>query len=338
MDNTGTQKTAQAKPDAVKTSLYKVSSNPHVRAADTTSKIMQYVVIALLPATVFGIFNFGIRTLFVILFTVASAVLTEYIYERCMGMKITIGDFSAVVTGLLLALNLPPGVPLWIGVIGGIFAILVVKMLFGGLGQNFMNPALGARCFLMISFTSIMTGFDCDTYTGATPLAMIKNGDAGIEMFASDANTVGLLDMMTGRTSGTIGETSALLLLAGAAFLLWKKVIDLKIPGTYLLTFTLFILLFSGRGFDLYYILSQLFGGGLILGAFFMATDYVTRPVTKNGQYLFGAFLGIMTGIFRLFGPSAEGVSYAIIIGNLLVPLMEMITKPKPFGKGGEAR
>jgi len=303
--------------------MFKVSSNPHIRSKDTTARIMQYVVIALLPATVFGVFHFGLHALFQVLITVATTVLTEYIYDRCMHKKISIGDFSAAVTGLLLALNLPPSAPLWIGVIGGVFAIIVVKMLFGGLGQNFMNPALGARCFLMISFTSIMTNFDCDAYTGATPLAAIKTVESTPE----------LLNMIVGRTAGTIGETSMIALLIGAIFLLVMKVIDLRVPGTYILSFVVFILLFSGRGLDINYILSQLAGGGLMLGAFFMATDYVTRPVTKNGQYVFGVFLGIMTGIFRIFGPSAEGVSYAIILGNLLVPLIERFTKPIAFGK-----
>lgn len=306
--------------------MFKVSSNPHIRSKDTTSRIMQYVVLALLPATVFGVFNFGLHALLLVLVTVATTVLTEYIYDRCMKKKMSIGDFSAVVTGLLLALNLPPKAPLWIGVIGGVFAIIVVKMLFGGLGQNFMNPALGARCFLLISFTSIMTNFDCDAYTGATPLASIKAG-GGIPTSES------LLDMVIGRTSGTIGETSMIALLIGAVFLLVMKVIDLRVPGSYILSFVVFILLFGGHGLDINYVLSQLAGGGLMLGAFFMATDYVTRPITKNGQYVFGIFLGIMTGIFRIFGPSAEGVSYAIILGNLLVPLIEKVTKPTAFGK-----
>lgn len=284
---------------------------------------MQYVVVALLPATVFGVFNFGLYALLLVLVTVAATVLTEYIYDRCMKKELSIGDFSAVVTGLLLALNLPPKAPLWIGVIGGVFAIIVVKMLFGGLGQNFMNPALGARCFLMISFTSIMTNFDCDAYTGATPLAAIKTGEGAPE----------LLDMIIGQTAGTIGETSMIALLVGAVFLLVMKVIDLRVPSSYILSFVVFLVLFGGHGLDINYILSQLAGGGLMLGAFFMATDYVTRPITKNGQYVFGIFLGIMTGIFRIFGPSAEGVSYAIILGNLLVPLIERVTKPTAFGK-----
>lgn len=304
-------------------SMLKVSSNPHIRAKDSTSNIMLYVVLSLLPATAFGVYNFGLHALLLVCITVATTVLAEYVYDKCMKKKISIGDYSAVVTGLLLALNLPPKAPLWIGVIGGLFAIIVVKMLFGGLGQNFMNPALGARCFLLISFTSIMTNFDCDAYTGATPLAVIKSGEGSVE----------LMDMIIGRTAGTIGETSAVALLIGAAFLLFKKVIDLRVPGSYILSFVVFVLIFSGRGFDVNYILSQVAGGGLLLGAFFMATDYVTRPITKNGQIVFGVFLGIMTGIFRLFGPSAEGVSYAIILGNLLVPLIEKITKPTAFGK-----
>ncbi|MGN0366178.1 MAG: RnfABCDGE type electron transport complex subunit D [Suilimivivens sp.] len=305
--------------------LMKVSSNPHIRSKVTTSNIMLAVVIALLPAAGFGIYNFGLGALVLILVTVASTVLTEYIYEKAMHKKITIGDYSAVVTGLLLALNLPPAAPWWIGVIGGIFAILVVKMLFGGLGQNFMNPALGARCFLLISYTSIMCNFDCDAYTGATPLASLKTG-----------GSVNILDMVIGKTGGTIGETSMIAIVIGACLLILLGVIDLRIPGSYIVTFVVFISLFGGHGFDPAFISAHLAGGGLMLGAFFMATDYVTRPVTKNGQYLYGVILGLLTGIFRIFGPSAEGVSYAIILGNLLVPLIEKVTMPKIFGKGGE--
>lgn len=305
--------------------LMKVSSNPHIRSKVTTSNIMLAVVIALLPAAGFGIYNFGEDALILIWITVASTILTELIYEKAMHKPITIGDFSAVVTGLLLALNLPPSAPWWIGVIGGIFAILIVKMLFGGLGQNFMNPALGARCFLLISYTSIMCNFECDTYTGATPLASLKAGES-----------VNVLDMVIGYTGGTIGETSMIAIVAGACILILLGVIDLKIPGSYIVSFVIFIILFGGHGLDPIFISAHLAGGGLMLGAFFMATDYVTRPVTKNGQYLYGIILGILTGIFRIFGPSAEGVSYAIIIGNLLVPLIEKITLPKAFGKGGE--
>ena len=302
--------------------LKKVSSNPHVRARVTTSHIMLAVVIALLPTSIYGIYNFGFKAAVLILVTVASTVLTEYIYERAMKKKITIGDFSAVVTGLLLALNLPVSAPWWIGVIGGVFAILVVKMLFGGLGQNFMNPALAARCFLLISFTGIMTNFECDAYTGATPLAMLKSGE-----------NVNVYNMVLGRCNGTIGETSMAAILIGAIFLLLLGIIDLRVPGTYIVSFVIFLGLFGGNGFDMNYISAHLAGGGLMLGAFFMATDYVTRPITVKGQYLYGILLGFLTCVFRVFGPSAEGVSYAIIIGNLLVPLIEKVTRPRAFGK-----
>ena len=234
---------------------------------------------------------------------------------------------SAVVTGLLLALNLPVSIPLWMAALGGVFAILVVKMLFGGLGQNFMNPALAARCFLLISFPSQMTNFTCDAYTGATPLAALKAGES-----------VNVMNMIVGKTAGTIGETSMIALLIGACFLILIGVIDLRIPGTYIVTVILFAGIFGGHGFDPAYLSAQLAGGGLILGAFFMATDYVTRPVTSKGQYVYGIVLGLLTGIFRIFGPGAEGVSYAIILGNLLVPLIEKFTMPTAFGRKAGVR
>ena len=305
--------------------LMKVSSNPHIRDKMSTDKIMLAVIVALMPTTIFGIWNFGIRAALIIAVTIASTVLTELIYEKLMKKEVTIWDFSAVVTGLLLALNLPVSVPWWIGVIGGVFAILVVKMLFGGLGPNFMNPALAARCFLLISFASIMTNFDCDAYTGATPLASLRAGES-----------VNVFNMVVGTEAGTIGETSMLCIVLGACLLIWLEIIDLRIPGTYIVSFLIFMALFGGHGLDRYYLSAQLAGGGLMLGAFFMATDYVTRPVTKKGQYIYGIFLGVMTGIFRVFGASAEGVSYAIILGNILVPLIERVTLPKAFGKGGE--
>ena len=304
--------------------LYQVSSNPHIRSKVTTNGIMLAVIVALMPATGYGIYHFGSRALAVIAVTVASTVLTEYLYGLCR-KKMTVTDLSAVVTGLLLALNLPVTIPLWIAALGGVFAILVVKMPFGGLGQNFMNPALAARCFLLLSFPTRMTDFQCDAWTGATPLALLKAGEK-----------VNVTDMVLGNVGGTIGETSVAAIVVGACILLLLGVIDLRIPGSYIVTFALFVGIFGGRGFDPYYISAQLAGGGLMLGAFFMATDYVTRPITAGGQYLYGIFLGLMTGIFRIFGPGAEGVSYAIILGNLLAPLIEKITLPKAFGKGGE--
>lgn len=303
-----------------------VSSSPHIRDKVTSGNIMLMVVIALLPATVFGIYNFRHENAWIlVVVTTAAAVLSEYIYEKLMHKPITIKDFSAVVTGLLLALNLPPTLPWWMGVLGAVFAIVVVKQLFGGLGQNFMNPALGARCFLLICFTGRMTYFVYDGVTGATPLAELKAGEA-----------VNTMDMLIGNIRGTIGETSVIAIMIGAMFLILMGVIDLRIPGTYIVTFVIFIVIFGGHGFDAQYITAHLCGGGLMLGAWFMATDYVTSPITSSGKILYGVCLGILTGLFRLFGGSAEGVSYAIIISNLLVPLIEKATLPRPFGKGGE--
>ena len=305
---------------------YNISASPHIRDKATTSGVMFWVIIALLPTTLFGIYNFRSEHAWLLVtVTTLTAVLAEYVYEKLMHKPITIKDLSAAVTGLLLAINLPPTVPVWMGALGSIFAIVVVKQLFGGLGQNFMNPALGARCFLVISFTGRMTSFVYDGVSGATPLQQVKAGEA--------AN---LMDMFIGTSGGTIGETSTLALLIGAALLLLLGIIDLRIPGSYIITFVLFIGIFGGHGFDPYYIAQHLCGGGLMIGAWFMATDYVTSPITKNGQILYGVCMGLLTGLFRIFGGSAEGVSYAIIISNLLVPLIEKITIPKPFGKGGE--
>lgn len=305
---------------------YNISASPHIRDKATSSNLMLMVVIALLPATIFGIYNFRHENAWLlVVVTTATAVLSEYIYEKLMHKPVTIKDFSAVVTGLLLALNLPPTLPLWMGALGSVFAIIVVKQLFGGLGQNFMNPALAARCFLLISFTGRMTYFVYDGVTGPTPLANMRAGQA-----------VDTMTMLLGNIRGTIGETSVLAIMVGAMFLLLMGVIDLRVPGTYIVTFVIFITIFGGHGFDAQYITAHLCGGGLMLGAWFMATDYVTSPITSRGQIVYGVCLGLLTGLFRLFGGSAEGVSYAIIIGNLLVPLIEKITLPKPFGKGGE--
>ncbi len=306
--------------------LLHVSSSPHVRSKTASSNIMLDVLIALMPAAVFGLIYFGrdlgVYPLILVLATVGSAVLTEFAYQKLTGRKVTVSDLSAAVTGLLLAMNLPPTLPVWMGVLGSVFAVLIVKQLFGGLGQNFMNPALAGRCFLLISFTSAMSTFTVDGVTGATPLAALKAGES-----------VNLLDMFLGLTGGVIGETSALALLAGGIYLIARKVISWRIPAAYLGSFAVFTLLFGGHGFDLYYLAAQLCGGGLLLGAFFMATDYVTSPITKNGKLIFGILLGILTGVFRFFGGSGEGVSYAIIIGNLLVPLIETATMPRAFGR-----
>lgn len=315
--------------------LYSISSSPHIRSKATTDNIMLMVIIALLPATAFGVYNFGISAFVLICISIITCAFTEYMYQHFMKKKVTVGDYSAILTGLLLALNLPSGAPWWMPVLGGVFAVLVVKQVFGGLGQNVMNPALAARCFLMISFAGRMTDFSytgklgatangalLDGISGATPLALIKAGEQ-----------VDVMKLFLGTTTGTIGETSALALLIGAAFLLAKKIIDFRIPGAYILTFIVFIIMFGGHGFDMNYMLGHLFGGGLMLGAWFMATDYVTSPITKNGQIAYGIIMGLLTGIFRLFGGTAEGVSYAIIISNLMVPLIERVSIPPAFGQ-----
>ena len=305
---------------------YNVSSSPHIRDRITSSNIMLMVVIALLPATFFGIWNFRKEGAWLlVIVTVAAAVLSEYIWEKLMHKPVTIGDFSAVVTGLLLALNLPPTLPLWMGALGSVFAIIVVKQLFGGLGQNFMNPALAARCFLLICFAGRMTYFVYDGVTGPTPLAKLKAGEA-----------VNTMDMLIGNTRGTIGETSVIAIMIGAMFLLLMGVIELDIPASYLVSFVAFIVIFGGHGFDPQYITAHLCGGGLMLGVWFMATDYVTSPITSSGKIIYGVCMGLLTGLFRIFGGSAEGVSYAIIISNLLVPLIERFTLPTPFGKEGK--
>ena len=280
--------------------LLNVSSSPHVRCGVSTKNLMYDVAIAMLPATIWGVMQFGIYSLIVVVATVLSCVLSEYLFETLMHKPVTISDGSALVTGMILGLNMPPAIPLWMPILGGVFAIIVVKQLYGGLGQNWMNPALAARCFMLISFAQAMTKFTdpvTDAVASATPLAAIKAGD-----------TYDLAAMFIGKIPGTIGEVSVIALLIGAAYLLVKKVI----------------------------VLAHICGGGLIFGAFFMATDYVTSPITAKGQIVFGICLGILTGLFRIFGSGAEGVSYAIIFCNMLVPLIEKVTLPTAFGKGGK--
>lgn len=349
--------------------LYNVSASPHVRSGVTTRSIMRDVALALIPAGAVGIYQFGFRAFLVLLSAVVSAMLSEYLWKRFVRKEhYRFTECSALVTGLLLGMNLPASVPLWIPVVGSAFAIIVVKEFYGGLGQNFMNPALGARCFLLICFAGRMTNFAmntganrfwygaaasgsnsgvADAFSGATPLAVIKNLDKAADV----SSAVSLKDMFFGFTGGVIGETSVLAILIGAAYLLIRKVISLRIPVAYIATFAVFVLIFGGRGFDMTYLACELCGGGLMLGAWFMATDYVTSPITKLGQIVFGILLGLLTGIIRLCGNSAEGVSYAIIFCNLLVPLIERLTMPRAFGtvkpkkpkkseavKGGDAK
>ncbi|MBR1873421.1 MAG: RnfABCDGE type electron transport complex subunit D [Eubacterium sp.] len=324
--------------------LYSVSSSPHVRDRSSTTSIMRDVVIALIPATAVGIWNFRLSAVLVILTTCVSCVLAEYIWQKCMKQSVTTGDFSALLTGLLLALNLPSTIPLWMCVIGGVFAIIIGKQVFGGLGQNFMNPALAGRCFMVLSFSSAMTSFTItegaswmygiavDATSSATPLMQVKTG-------AMIGGLPSLKDMFLGTTTGTIGETSVVALLIGAAYLLIRRVITWHIPVIYICTFAIIDLIYEfavgGAPYPLFY---ELCGGGLMLGAWFMATDYVTSPITRKGQVIYAVLLGLLTALFRFFGESAEGVSFAIIIGNLCVPLIERFTIPKPFGKEHEKK
>ena len=290
-----------------------VSSNPHVRARMTTAKIMQLVAIALLPAAIVGIYNFGFKALAILVVSTGSAVLAEWLYDHFMHKPNTIGDFSAVVTGLLIGMNMPAGIPLWIPALGSIFAIS-----FAGKMTDFS---------VSDSFKGAVDGV-----TGATPLAALR--DHGFVAGSS----VPIKNLLIGNIQGTIGETSVIAILIGAAILLCYKVISARIPLTYIGSFAVFVIIYmlaSGKGFDVNYLFTHLFGGGLMLGAWFMATDYVTSPITVKGQYVYGVCLGVLTGIFRIFGASAEGVSYAIIFCNLLVPQIERFTRPVAFGKGG---
>lgn len=304
--------------------MYNVSVSPHIRDKSNTTKIMFDVCIALLPTLAFGVWHFGFNALIVIVSSVVSCVISEIVFDLIAKRPISVGDLSAVVTGLLIALNMPPEIAWWVPFIGGVFAIIVIKMLFGGIGQNIMNPALGARCFLLISFASRMTDFTVDGISSATPLAELKAG-----------GTVDLLDMFIGLQSGCIGEVSVLCILVGGLYLIARKVITPRIPLIYIASTLVFIYIFNivkGNDVTVNYMLGELLTGGLMAGAFFMATDYTTSPITKGGQVIYALLIGFLTACFRVLGSSAEGVSYAIIISNLVVPLIEKISVPKPFG------
>lgn len=334
--------------------MVNASVSPHIRSRLSTSTVMGDVAIALLPPLLFGVFAFGLRALLIILLSAATCILTEYIYQRLMKLPVTVGDCSALVTGLILAMNLPATVPFWVPVMGGVFAVLIVKQLFGGLGQNIMNPALAARCFLLISFPALLGGYmptvdnlfgnhvwqsfaqrmstltPADAVSMATPLQALKDGQS-----------VDLLQAFLGLHSGCIGETSSLAILLGAAYMIARHVISPRIPVLHVLTTVGFIALFrlgQGQVLTVNYLLGQVLTGGLLAGAVYMSTDYTTSPITTWGQVLYAVLLGLLTAVFRVFGSAAEGVSYAIIIGNTLVPLMEKITTPHPFGKRGVAR
>lgn len=302
-----------------------VSSTPHIRSNESVSRIMLDVIIALIPAMIGSVFFFGLNALKLILISVAASVFFEAAIQKLFKKEITIKDYSAIVTGILLAFNLPANAPWWIPVFGAGFAIIIVKQLFGGIGSNFMNPALAARAALLASWPNIMSNFvsGVDAVAGATPLAIMKSGSAGKQLPS-------MMNMFIGNIGGSLGETSALLLLIGALYLIIRKVINWKIPATYIGT-TCIMLLVLGVGADqlVYHVL----GGGLILGAFFMATDYSSTPVTPKGQIIFGIGAGLLTAIIRVKGGFPEGVSYSILLMNVASPLIEKFTGPKVFGR-----
>lgn len=302
--------------------LLNVSSSPHVRSRLTTGKVMYDVVLALLPATVFGVWTYGLHAALVIGMSILGAVMTEFVFNFVTRRPNTLSDGSAVVTGLLLALVLPPSVPLYIPYLGSLFAILFVKCCFGGLGQNIMNPALAARCFLLISFAGPMTEYVVDGVSTATPLAVLNSG-----------GTVDVLEMFMGYGGGVIGCSGAALLIGGL-FLLVNGTITWHIPVSVVASFALSMGLGGPGGFHPLYLLAEISGGGILMAALFMANDPVTSPVAVPGQVLYGVAVGILAAVLRLYGSAADSVSYAVILCNLAVPLIDRVAIPKPFGLG----
>ena len=316
------------------------TSNPHIRSNETTRSIMLDVIIAMLPALAFAIFNFGLRALTLTAVSVVACIFWEWLYRKLMKKPQSIGDLSCVVTGMLLAFVCPVHMPYWMIIIGDFFAIVVVKQLFGGIGKNFLNPALAGRALLLASYAGTLTswvdpaagkaaiiGSNADVVTTATPLAIMKTGD-----FAELMATYGVDKMFIGQIPGSLGEVSAVALLIGGAYLIWRKVINWQTPVAYIATVAVLTFLFPKQGTGLEWMLYSVFGGGLFLGAFFMATDYATSPVTKKGQLIFGIGCGLFTVLIRYFGSYNEGVCYSIMVMNLLVALIDKYTKPTRFG------
>ena len=318
-----------------------VSASPHVRSSETSTGIMLDVIIALVPALVMACVYFGTRALALTAVCVGTAVLAEWLCRKAMKRNNTIGDLSAVVTGLILAFNLPATLPLWMAAIGSIIAIVVVKQMFGGIGQNFVNPAITARIILMMSFPSAMarwiapfeSAWSADAITQATPMAILNESGGDL---SSVSGLPSLTQMLLGVHGGSMGEVCTVALLAGALYLLLRRVISPAIPFAFVGTVAV-CMLFAGK-FDLSFVAYELLGGGLILGAFFMATDYTTSPLTRKGRIIFGIGCGLLTSVIRLFGSLPEGVSFSIILMNILVPHIERLTTPKPFGEEKEKK
>ena len=294
-----------------------VSLSPHVRSGATTRRIMLDVCLALLPAVIFAVYWFGFGVLLTVLLSVASAILSEFLMEKALRRPVTIDDGSAAVTGLLLALTLPAGTPWYVSVLGSVFAICIAKQVFGGLGDNFVNPALAGRAFLLASFPAAMTTYPlvADAVTSATPLS------------SEFAGSVDYLQAFIGRIGGCIGEVSTLALLIGAAYLLIRRVIDWRIPLSYLGTMALLTVIGGGN------VLDSVLLGGTVLGAFFMATDYVTSPVTSWGRVIYGVGIGIINYTIRRWGAYPEGTTYAILLMNIAAPLIERFTRPRKYGE-----
>lgn len=316
------------------------TSNPHIRSSETTRSIMLDVIIAMLPALAFACISFGFRALTLTAVSVVGCVFFEWLYRKLMKKPQAVSDLSAVVTGMLLAFVCPVQMPYWMILIGDFFAIVLVKQLFGGIGKNFVNPALAGRAVLLASYAGTMTswadpavnkaailGSNVDIVTAATPLAMMKGGS-----FDALLETYTVSDMFVGNIPGSLGEVSALMLLIGGIYLIWRKVINWQTPVAYIATVAVLTFLFPLSGSGLEWMLYSIFGGGLFLGAFFMATDYATSPVTKKGQLIFGVGCGLFTVLIRYFGSYNEGVCYSIMVMNLFVALIDKYTKPVRFG------
>ena len=313
------------------------TSNPHIRAHETTRSIMLDVIIAMLPALVWGVINWGINVLLLTVVSVVGCMFWEWLYRKIMKKPQSVGDLSCVVTGMLLAFVCPPSLPWWMLIIGDFFAIIVVKQLFGGIGKNFVNPALAGRAFLVGSYAGAMTSWavpgsvaifnTADVVTAATPMAFLKTGD--IAALTAD---VTVMDMFLGKIGGSMGEVSALCLLIGGVYLIIRKVISWHIPVAYIATVAVLSFLFPKAGTGFEWMMYSIFGGGLFLGAFFMATDYATSPVTKKGQLIYAVGCGLFTVLIRYFGSYNEGVCYSIMVMNLLVALIDKYTKPTRFG------
>ena len=307
-----------------------ISYAPHIRKERYISTTMRDVIISLVPASLGSVYFFGWRCLLVIALAITSCVASEYIWNKCSKKENSIVDLSAVVTGLLLAMCLPVSVPVYIPIAGGVFAIIIVKCFFGGLGQNIVNPALAARAFLLASWPVAMTDWTVDALTGATPLAMLKEGRT---------NLPNLFDLFFGTNlQGCIGEVSAFLLLIGGIYLIVRKVITAVIPVTYLVTLGIFGFIFNPHGFFQGDFLFTILSGGAMLGAFFMATDYTTSPLTAKGQVIYAVGAGLITGVIRIYGGYPEGVTYGILVMNIVTPLIDKAFVPKTFGKAVKSK